>query len=100
MKGSDGSDFNSTFIKSEYINSEIMKFKPEELSKSMNVSREYGLSSVNLTSCEKTIRKFYNISDNITLLYKKTDYSRLINQQLSNNNSDSKSTSGVILIIY
>jgi len=82
IKGSDGKNFTPIYIKNELINSELMPFTPEEIAKSQLIADENNYSSVNLTECEKEVKKYYNISENVTLIFKKTDIEKSINQEM------------------
>jgi len=84
--GSDGSNFPSSFIDdANYINSEIMQFTPTEVKKSTDIAFDKNYSSLNLTECAETVRKYNNIPSNITLIYKKTDFSKEYNKIIQNN---------------
>ena len=88
--GSNGSNFTTVSIKNEFINSEIMPTTIDETTKSRLLAEEQKLSTADLSKCIEDVKKFYNISKDVTLIYKKTDFPVVHNQLLkdANNKTD------------
>jgi len=85
--------FPTTIIKGGNINSEITRMTPENIQASADYAKDNKLPFVNLTQCTKDLKKFYNLPENITLIYKKTDFPANYNKQTAFSN---KTNFGVI----
>ncbi len=64
---------------------------------STNFAIKNGLSSVNLTDCVKKVKTYYEIPDNVTLIFKKTDFDKPFNQKLKSERN--KTNPGVFIHI-
>ncbi len=76
-----GSQFKTISSANKYISNEMRSYTPEKIQESIQNSKNNSLSQVNLTECVKELKEYYNITDNTTLVYKKTDFSEQFNEE-------------------